>query len=75
MYSKINSLALCALTSLCLMTGLALAEDKHVQEVGKSPVEVDFPSGGELRLYPCPSETVVKGTDQNKIRVDRKSVV
>jgi len=58
-----------AVLTLCVGSGTAYADEKQIEEKGKSPVEIDFPSGGELRLYPCPSETVIKGTDQNKIRV------
>ena len=63
------SLVVCVALNLCFWGALASAEDKHIQEKGKTPVEIDFPSGGELRLYLCPSGVVLRGTDQNKIRV------
>jgi hypothetical protein len=46
-----------------------LAEQKQVQGEGKTPVEIDFPAVGDLRINVCPSGTVVQGTDSNKIRV------
>ncbi len=56
--------------SMCVLTGAAAAEsEKQIEEVGKTPVEMDFPSGGELRITLCPSGVVLKGTDQNRIRV------
>ena len=45
------------------------AEQKQAQAEGKTPVEIDFPAAGELRINLCPSGTVLKGTDLNKVRV------
>jgi len=47
----------------------AVAEQKQIEEVGKTPVEMDFPSSGELRMDLCASGVVLTGTDQNKVRV------
>jgi len=47
----------------------AVAEQKQIEEVGKTPVEMDFPSSGELHIDLCPSGVVLRGTDDNKVHV------
>ena len=60
---------LAVVLNLCFFTGTALADEKQVEEVGKTPVEMNFSSGGELQMVLCPSGAVLKGTDENKVRV------
>jgi hypothetical protein len=41
----------------------------EITEVGKQPVEADFPSGGRLRMDLCSSEVNVRGTEGSGIRL------
>ena len=41
----------------------------EITEVGKQPVETDFPSGGHLRVDLCSSEVEIRGTEGSRIRV------
>jgi hypothetical protein len=56
-------------TLLLLSAGVVFAQDEKIDEVGKSPVEAKFVSGGHVRLSLCSSGTEVVGTDNSEIRV------
>ena len=47
----------------------AFAQDARVDEVGKSPVEAKFASGGRIRMDLCPSGTEIVGTDSPELSV------
>ena len=46
-----------------------LAQQKQIETSGKTPLEMNFPSSGELRMDLCPSGVVLKGTEDDKVRV------
>jgi hypothetical protein len=58
---------LLAILSLCPV--FAFAQDGRVEEVGKSPVELKFPSGGQLHMDLCSSGIELRGVDDNVVRV------
>jgi len=45
------------------------AQNIKVEEVGKSPLEVKFASGGQVRMDLCSSGVELIGTDQPRLRV------
>jgi hypothetical protein len=52
---------------LCLPTVQAQSSER--EEVGKSPVEARFVSGGQVRMSLCPGAIEVTGTDDSQLRV------
>ncbi len=54
---------------LIFSAALVTAQDARIVEVGKSPVEAKFPSGGQLRMELCSSGIDVVGRDENVLRV------
>jgi len=52
-----------------LYTTFLFAQDVRIEEVGKSPVVVKFAAGGDLRMDLCSSGVLVKGVDEDKVRV------
>jgi len=53
-----------------LLMSFALAEKPlEIKETGKQSFEADFPAAGELHLDIRSGELVVKGIDENKVRV------
>ncbi len=53
-----------------LLATLALAEKPvKTRETGKESFQADFPSGGQLHIQVRSGELVVKGIDENKVRV------
>jgi hypothetical protein len=65
-------------TLLLLSTAFVSAQDTKINELGKSPVEAKFASGGRIRMDLCSSGIEVVGTDDSHVRVsyhpDRDSV-
>jgi len=61
--------AFLALGSAFLFTHELSAQDSRIEEVGKSPVEAKFASGGRVRMSLCPSGMEVVGTDDPVLRV------
>lgn len=51
-----------------LPVSLALGSSE-VEEIGKQPVQVDFPSGGSLKMSLCSSGAKIIGVDKGQIRV------
>ena len=45
------------------------AQDAKIEEVGKSPVEAKFASGGRIRMDLCSSGMEIVGTDDSALRV------
>jgi hypothetical protein len=45
----------------------------EITEVGKQPIEADFPSGGRLRMDLCSSGVELKGTEEGKVRLSYHS--
>ena len=45
------------------------AQEVRVEEVGRSPVEANFPPGGQIRMGLCPGGIQVVGTDDHVVRV------
>ncbi|HVN17563.1 MAG TPA: hypothetical protein VMU05_02295 [Dongiaceae bacterium] len=59
-----------ALLALFLLSTVALvAQDTKVDEIGKSPVEAKFVSGGRIRMDLCSSGVQIIGTDNPELRV------
>ncbi len=54
---------------LALSAALVSAQDVKVEEVGKTPVEAKFASGGRIRMDLCPSGIEIVGTDDHALRV------
>lgn len=46
-----------------------IAQNARIEEVGKSPVEAKFASGGRVRMDLCSSGIELVGTDQPRLRV------
>jgi len=57
------------LTLLLLSAVLVSAQDAKVDELGKSPVETKFVSGGRIRMDLCSSGIEIVGTDDSAVRV------
>ena len=60
------STASLSITSLSIT---ATAQNVKVEEVGKSPIEAKFFSGGQVRMDLCSSGIELIGTDQPRLRV------
>ena len=50
-----------------------IAGQAEVEEVGKQPVQVDFPSSGSLKMEICSSGVKIVGGEKNRIRVAYES--
>lgn len=64
--------ALAMLVSICtilLFLPSAHAQASDIEEVGKSPLEARFVSGGRVRMSLCPGAIVVTGVDDSRLRV------
>jgi len=61
--------ALFALLALVFFPASLSAQTGRIEEVGKSPVEVKFSSGGRIRMDLCSSGIEVVGTDARTLRV------
>ena len=57
------------LVVLMLSSIWCIAQDVKVDEVGKTPVQTKFVSGGRVRMELCPSGIEIIGTDQRALRV------
>ena len=57
------------LALLLLSTAFVSAQDARIEEVGKSPVEARFASGGRIRMDLCSSGIEIVGTDDSQVRV------
>ncbi len=56
-------------TLLLLGTAFVSAQDAKIDELGKSPVEAKFVSGGRIRMDLCSSGIEIVGTDDAAVRV------
>src|SRR5579864_9788726 len=56
-------------TLLLLSTAFVTAQDTKINELGKSPVEAKFVSGGRIRMDLCSSGIEIVGTDDSAVRV------
>jgi hypothetical protein len=54
---------------LALSAAVILAQDGKIDELGKSPVEAKFVSGGRVGMDLCPSSIQIVGTDEPALRV------
>lgn len=61
------------LVVLSLSPALVVAQGAKIEELGKSPVEVKFSSGGDLHMDLCSSGIEIKGIDQDVLRVSFRS--
>ena len=57
------------LTLLLLTAAFVSAQDAKIDELGKSPVETKFVSGGRIRMDLCSSGIEIVGTDDSAVRV------
>lgn len=59
-----------SLLALVLLSAApVIAQDANVDEMGKSPVESKFVSGGRIRMELCSSGIEIVGTDKSAMRV------
>ncbi len=58
-----------ALILLLIAAATSFAQEAKIDEVGKSPVEAQFVSGGRVRMELCPSGIEITGTDEPTLRV------
>ena len=56
-------------TLFLLSTTMACGQDQKIDELGKSPVEAKFVSGGRIRMDLCSSGIQIVGTDDPVLRV------
>lgn len=54
---------------LLITAAASFAQDAKVDEMGKSPVEAKFVSGGRVRMELCSSGIQIVGTDESAVRV------
>lgn len=57
------------LALILLSVAPVLAQEANVDEMGKSPVESKFVSGGRIRMELCSSGIEIVGTDKSAVRV------
>ena len=57
------------LALLLLSAAFVSAQDAKIEELGKSPVEAKFVSGGRIRMDLCSSGIEIVGTDNSQVRV------
>ena len=55
--------------SLGLSAALMAAQQVTVEEVGKTPIEAKFATGGKVRMDLCSSGIEIVGTDNSQVRV------
>lgn len=65
--------AFAAIAMLTLGATFLPAQDANITEIGKSPTEAKFVSGGKVRMDLCPSGMEVVGKDSNLLRVEYDS--
>ena len=58
-----------SLIVLLITAAASFAQDAKVDEMGKSPVETKFISGGRIRMELCSSGIQIVGTDEPAVRV------
>ena len=58
---------------LILSAGFLTAQDANVEDMGKSPMEAKFVSGGRVRMDLCSSGIEVIGKDSDALRVEYDS--
>lgn len=58
-----------ALALLCLSAGIVAAQDRRVDETGKTPIEARFSAGGQVKVDMCPGDIQLVGTDDSMLRV------
>ena len=61
------------LAMLILGTALLSAQNTRIEEVGKSPVEAKFAPGGQVDMDLCSGAVVLKGVDENVLRISYNS--
>ena len=61
------------LAVLILTTALLSAQNMKIDEAGKSPVEAKFAPGGDVDLDLCSGAVVLKGVDENILRISYNS--
>jgi hypothetical protein len=66
-------LMLVTFCALVLCSTRAQGQSSDTEEVGKSPVEARFVSGGRVRMSLCPGGIEVTGRDDNQLRVSYTS--
>ena len=66
-----RTVVLCVLLSLTAV--LLAAQDGTIEEIGKSPVETNFASGGRIRMQLCSSGMEIIGREEGKLRVSYDS--
>ncbi len=54
---------------LLTLSSAALAQEKQIEEAGKSPVEAHFADGGRIRMDLCSGGVEIVGTDTPRLRV------
>ena len=59
----------CRVAFLLLSTAFLAAQEAKIDELGKSPVETKFLSGGRIRMDLCSSGVQIVGTDNPELRV------
>ena len=59
---------------LILSASFLAAQDANVEDIGKSPTEAKFVSGGKVRMDLCSSGIAVVGEDAEVLRVEYDSV-
>jgi hypothetical protein len=59
--------------SLILSSAFLTAQSQDVEEVGKTPVETKFASGGQIRMDICSCGVEIIGRDDNRLRVSHDS--
>jgi hypothetical protein len=52
-----------------ILSTVSLAQDARIEEVGKSPVEAKFVSGGRIRMDLCASGAQIIGTNDTELHV------
>ena len=57
------------LALLLLSAAFVSAQDAKIDELGKSPIETKFVSGGRIRMDLCSSGIEIVGTDDSAVRV------
>ena len=60
---------LVSIGAIVLFLPSAHAQASDIEEVGKSPLEAKFVSGGRVRMSLCPGAIAVTGGDDNRLRV------
>lgn len=61
------------LATLILSATFVVAQDANVNEIGKSPTQTKFISGGKVHMDLCPSGMEIVGRDSDVLRVEYDS--